>query len=217
MKNLTFTFITLLFFITAKADCTFESFAVGEEFSIGNMLEWKTSQEIDNQQFTIERSLDGLEYESIGEVEASGTSNEENTYRFLDLDARKGRAYYRVKQIDFDGDYSFSHIVTVDKSTNNNFMISAIENDLNSEIVELTIDAVEEVELTYSIKDMKGDVLEENVKMASVGLNNLSFDLTAYPNGAYRLFLEGDDEVEMITIKKTMSSEESKLPVANKE
>ncbi len=216
MRTLPFTIIALLLFNFAKSECTFTSFAVGEEFSIGNMLEWKTSEEIDNELFIIERSTDGVAYESIGEVEGSGSTNEEKTYRFLDLDARKGRAFYRVKQIDFDNEFSYSHTVIVDKTTNNNFMIATINNDLNSELVEMTIDAVEELDINYSIKDMKGDLLEENTMLASIGLNNVVFDLTAYPNGNYKLILESDDEVETITIKKTMSSEESKLPVANK-
>ncbi len=217
MKKLSFTILALLIIITAKADCVFNSFAVGEEFSIGNMLMWTTSEEIDNQQFIVERSIDGIEYEAIGEVDGSGNSDEEKTYRFFDLDARKGIAYYRIKQVDFDEDFSYSKIVEVNKSTNNNFMISSINNDLNSEFVELVLDVVVETEITYSIKDMRGDVLEENKITAAIGLNNLTFDLASYPNGAYRLHLEGEDEEERITIKKSFSVEETKLPVANKE
>ncbi len=218
MRNLSLIFfVSLLSLPFIKADCTFESFAVGEEFAIGNMLQWVTSTEVDNQHFVVERSIDGITYDVIGEVKGSGTSSDEQEYRFLDLDARKGRSFYRLKQVDFDEDFSYSKIVIVDKTTNNNFMISGMNNNQNNEMVELTIDAVEEMEITCSIKDMKGDLLEEHKSYAKMGLNNITFNLTSYPNGSYRLFLESGDESEMITIRKTISSEEIKLPVANKE
>ncbi len=218
MRKFTLTLITpLIALITLKADCTFESFVIGEEFTIGNMLVWTTSSEVDNKQFIIEKSIDGMEYDIIGEVNANGNSEDENTYRYMDLDARKGTSYYRIKQIDFDGDFSYSQTAFVNKSTDNDFMIASINNPLNSESVNITIDFIKDMELTYSIKDMKGDVLQEDIMNATAGLQNVDFDLTSYPNGSYKLFLQSGDEIETITIKKLMSAEDSKVPVANKD
>lgn len=217
MRKFTLTLITSLFIIASlKADCTFQSFAVGEEFTIGNMLEWSTSAEYDNEQFIVEKSTTGEDFESIGEVEGKGNSEEENSYRFMDLDARKGVTFYRIKQVDFSGDFSYSKTVIVNKSTDNDFMVSSINNPLNSEQVELTIDFIKDLELTYSIKDMKGDILQEDMMVAVAGLQNVNFDLSSYPNGSYKLFLQAGDEVETITIRKTISAEDSKLPVAKK-
>lgn len=218
MRKITLTLITpLLFLVSLKADCTFQSFVVGEEFTIGNMLMWTTSAEIDNKQFVIEKSTDGGKYDMIGELEGSGNSDEETSYRFMDLDARKGVSFYRIKQIDFDGDFSYSQTVVVNKSTANDFMVATINNPLNSENVDLTIDFIKDMELTYAIKDMKGDVLQEDTMAVVAGLQNVNFDLSSYPNGSYKLVLESGDEVETITIRKTMSAEDSKIPVANKD
>lgn len=199
-----------------KAECTFNSFVVGQEFTIGNMLKWETLEEIDNKEFIIEKSADGSEFATIGTVEGAGSSDEENFYRFMDLDARKGVSYYRLKQVDFDGEYNYSAIVVVNKSTDNNFMVASINNPLNSEYVNLTVDFIEGMELTYSIKDVTGDVLETNTMAVAAGLQNVDFDLSSYPNGTYKLTLESGEEVETIAIRKTMSQEDSKLPVARK-
>ncbi len=202
--------------LTVKAECTFESFAVGEDYSIGNMLEWITSSEIDNQEFVIEKSENGLDYSEIGKVEGAGTSSEDKTYRFMDLDAQKGRTYYRIKQLDFDGEYSYSQTVIVNKETDNNFMIASINTSLESETIELTIDAFKELTITYAIKDLKGDLLQENETTLSADLNNLVFDLSSYPKGVYRLYIQSGEEVETISIRKTGSKEEEKAPVAKK-
>lgn len=218
MRNFILTLSTSLIFLSAlKAECTFQSFAVGEEFTIGNMLLWTTTEEIDNKMFIIEKSTTGDDFEAIGEVKGSGTSEEEMTYRFMDLDARKGISYYRIKQVDFDSDFNYSQTVVVNKESANDFVVSSINSLLDSEQVELTIDFVKPMELIYSIKDMKGDLLQEDMIYAEGGLQNINFDLSGYPNGSYRLFLESGEEVETITIRKTKSEEDSKVPVANKD
>lgn len=218
MRNLILTFVTSLIYLSSlDAECTFQSFAVGEEFTIGNMLVWTTTDEIDNKLFIIEKSTTGADFESIGEVKGSGTSDEETTYRFMDLDARKGVSYYRIKQVDFDSDFDYSQTVVVNKESANDFVVSSINSPLDNEQVELTIDFVKPMELIYSIKDMKGDLLQEDMVFAEGGLQNIYFDLSGYPNGAYRLFLQSGEEVETITIRKMKSDEDSKVPVANKD
>lgn len=217
MRKATLTFVTsLVIMFSLKAECTFNSFVVGQEFAIGNMLEWNTSEEIDNKEFIVEKSTDGSEFATIGNVEGAGSSSEDNSYRFMDLDARKGVSYYRLKQVDFDGEYNYSQIVVVNKSTDNDFMIASINNPLNSEYVNITVDFIKGMELTYSIKDMKGDVLETNTMAVVEGLQNVDFDLSSYPNGTYKLTLESGEEVETIAIRKRMSQEDTKLPVARK-
>lgn len=218
MRNTVLTFVISLFgFSALKAECTFQSFVVGEEFTIGNMLIWVTTDEVDNKQFVIEKSITGEEFEEIGEVKATGSSDEETTYRFMDLDARKGTSYYRIKQIDFDSDFNYSQIVLVNKESANDFVVASINSPLNSDHVELTIDFIKPMELIYSIKDLKGDILQEDIVQTDSGLQNIDFDLSSYPNGAYRLFLESGEEIETITIRKTKSEEDSKVPVANKD
>ena len=87
------------------------SFEVNAEKS-KNVLVWKTAAEVNTSHFEVERqNVDGT-FEYIGKVEALNIGSI-NTYTFDDEDIRYGTTYYRVKQVDLDGRYTFSTIENV--------------------------------------------------------------------------------------------------------
>jgi hypothetical protein len=71
-------------------------------------LTWQTASERNNEGFFVERSLNGEHFEYIGFVSGHGTVNEASDYRFLDEAPFLGRSFYRLKQVDFDGQYEHS-------------------------------------------------------------------------------------------------------------
>lgn len=77
---------------------------------VENILQWATSQEVNNKGFEIERSANGLSFEKIGFVPAQGGS--QGRYRFADANAQT--AYYRLKQIDMNGAFSYSQIIKIE-------------------------------------------------------------------------------------------------------
>lgn len=79
------------------------------------LLEWSTSSEENNETFQIERSFDGIHWERIGSVLGAGTTSIMHYYSFVDEEPLDGISYYRLKQIDFDGDYSYSSIKTINR------------------------------------------------------------------------------------------------------
>ncbi len=217
-RIITISFMAILATISLQAECVFQSFVIGQEFSIGNMLEWETTEEFGNKLFIVERSIDGGEmFDEIGQVESQGDSETMQLYTFMDLDARKGRSMYRIKQIDLDEEFGYSSIVVVNKSTDNEFRVAAIKGALDGDNIELSVDVLQELELTYSVLDMKGDVIQEDKVWMGFGLNDIVFDLTAFPDGNYKLALQSGEEVEVLVIRKTISTEESQLPTAKKD
>lgn len=76
-------------------------------------LSWSTAAEINNDYFTVERSADGEQFEALSKVDGSGTSSNTQHYQYDDLSPLKGISYYRLKQTDFDGHYSYSEIRAV--------------------------------------------------------------------------------------------------------
>lgn len=82
-----------------------------------NLLEWTTSTEINNDYFTLERSSDAQNFSAIGIVNGAGNSNISLNYNFIDETPLQGVNYYRLKQTDFNGEYSYSNIIAL---TNNN-------------------------------------------------------------------------------------------------
>ncbi len=78
-----------------------------------SILTFSTASETNNDYFTIERSVDGRNFEAIGEIKGAGNSSEELTYEFIDDSPLLGINYYRIKQTDFDGQYSYTEIKSV--------------------------------------------------------------------------------------------------------
>ena len=76
-------------------------------------LTWVTKTEIDNDYFTVERSQDGSSWTEILEVDGAGNSSYEIEYFQVDRDPFFGNSYYRLKQTDFNGDYTYSPIVNI--------------------------------------------------------------------------------------------------------
>lgn len=90
---------------------TFEVSLVGDEII---RLDWKISKEEANSHYEIERSYGGIDaFEKIGEVTAAGWSNVETRYSFQDNQqiGFSGMVYYRIKQVDFNGNSSVSEVV----------------------------------------------------------------------------------------------------------
>lgn len=88
-------------------------------------LEWATSAEINNDRFELERSDDGGKtFVEIGEVDGKGTTYVTTTYRFADRRPLLGVTYYRLKQIDFDGQFEYSAIATVQATAANTELVS---------------------------------------------------------------------------------------------
>jgi hypothetical protein len=78
----------------------------GKNVSTGNMLNWTTATETNNKYFTLERSVDGFSFNTIGKVNSlsvNGNSTTSLSYSFLDKDIKPGTYYYRLSQTDIDG------------------------------------------------------------------------------------------------------------------
>lgn len=76
-------------------------------------LVWKTASELNNDYFTIERSNGGEKFEEVLKVKGMGTKVTETSYSSKDTAPFKGISYYRLKQTDFDGRFSYSNVVSV--------------------------------------------------------------------------------------------------------
>ncbi len=74
-------------------------------------LSWRTASETDNYGFEIQRKTSNSEFQKIGFVAGQGTTTQAQSYRFVDSKLATGTYYYRLKQVDRDGSFSFSAVV----------------------------------------------------------------------------------------------------------
>ncbi|MBS1686671.1 MAG: T9SS type A sorting domain-containing protein [Bacteroidetes bacterium] len=79
-------------------------------------VRWATASEINNDHFEVERSADAQEWTKIGTVKGAGNSNDHLDYSLDDNDPLPGINYYRLKQVDYDGQYEYSDIAEVEFS-----------------------------------------------------------------------------------------------------
>ncbi len=110
------------------------------------ILVWQTASEYNNDYFSIQHTIDGYNYTTIGTVDGAGTTSAAQNYRFAITNPAYFSGYYRLKQIDFDGkfDYSplrFSNCNNDDpfvQIMNGQLIVSNIKNVLNCTIYDLT-------------------------------------------------------------------------------
>lgn len=107
-----------------------------------NILEWTTHAEVNNDRFEIEHksSLSG-QWQSIGTAQSLGDTQKKSVYSFIDKKVTSRNSYYRVKQIDLDGDFDYSEVVFSRNNMLSDFDVypNPVENDLlirSSNIVE---------------------------------------------------------------------------------
>lgn len=91
----------------------------GKTIGSFNLLEWETTTEINNDYFTLERSSNATLFSELGTIQGAGNSNTLLHYQFTDNAPLEGVNYYRLKQTDFDGTYSYSNIIALSNNATN--------------------------------------------------------------------------------------------------
>jgi hypothetical protein len=76
-------------------------------------LDWQIATEINNDYFVAEKSKNGVDFTTVGIVDGAGNSQSTLNYQATDHSPYNGISYYRLKQVDYDGKFSYSKIVAV--------------------------------------------------------------------------------------------------------
>ena len=140
-------------------------------------LLWATATEQNNDHFEVERSRGGEVFEKIGEVSGAGTSMEEHTYAFTDRTPYDGTDYYRLKQVDADGGYTYSDVRAITMGSDR--PVSVYPNPAN----EIVYIAGLRADATASITIF--NEAGEQVPFPSTGLEGHALDVSTLPRGVY--------------------------------
>ncbi len=107
-------------------------------FEVRNQLKpvlyWSTLSELNNDYFTVLRSKNGQDFQEIVRMEGNGTSDKLNEYSYIDQSPLTGKVYYRLKQTDFNGQFTFSPIRSIVVANNSQQPIvypSLVNNEIN--------------------------------------------------------------------------------------
>jgi hypothetical protein len=83
------------------------------------LTNWRTTQEINLKNFIVEHSVDGLHFSAVGTVSAKGSGSVESKYEFVHTNPSAGANYYRLKQVDNDGKFTYSPVVKITYTSGN--------------------------------------------------------------------------------------------------
>jgi|GEM_PF-4734486 len=141
----------------------------------GINIEWTTVSETNNDRFEIHRSIDGKSFEKITELAGSGNSYARNEYQYLDTDAQIGINYYRIKQVDFDGKYDYSKVVSLMNRESNITVAPTSTYDL------FTITVDQEANSDIYVYNIAGQMVTSLSNISGVQ----TIDASAYSKGTY--------------------------------
>jgi Secretion system C-terminal sorting domain len=160
-------------------------------------VSWATAQEINNNHFTIERSIDSQNWDSIGIVLGHGTTTVESDYTFNDNDvAANVRYYYRLKQVDDNGNFTYTEIVTAEIVGQATFNIKGFIPNPTTGSTSLIITTSKTLDVSVQLFDILGqDVTSAQSHHLAVGANQLDFDFRSLAAGTYTAVLTSGNEV----------------------
>ena len=150
-----------------------------------HFLEWATATEINTDFFEVMRSTDGESFQAIGRTQAAGNSQNPLVYRFEDISPEAGTNYYRIRQVDQDGAFTFTHIISI-LNRGGAFSYKLFPNPIRS-VMNLNVVAPENEPATITIWDAAGKRLLQVPVSLHEGMNRLSPPVQTLPEGNYTL------------------------------
>ena len=160
----------------------------GKNTAEGNVLNWTTTAEVNNEYFAVEKSLTGRNFVEFGRVAGTGNSAVRNDYKFLDTNYPKGVTYYRLKQIDRGGKFAYSRIVSIDalNSRDLKFFPNPVQSVLTMEMPDPEMKSV-----NVRIINVAGQEVLSRQKV-SVTKGSVELDIAKLPTGTYQVILSGE-------------------------
>ncbi len=152
-----------------------------------NIISWITASEINNDYFELQKSTNNEDFQPLANIRGAGNSNEMKYYSFSDVSIGSAVSYYRLKQVDYDGQHEIYGPVVVRKSTSK--AVRVYPNPTNGELF------LENVSTDMNIRlyDRTG----RTVISKRAGENLVKLDVSDLPQGMYFLHISTKKGVEL--------------------
>ena len=153
------------------------------------VLSWITSSELNASHFEVERSVDARMFEAVGMVKAAGNTSVATSYEFRDggvRDLGTAKAYYRLRQVDMDGQFSYSPTLELSLDAEFGLYLDLMPVPASS-YVEMRWDATDSSSTVYLLNEL-GQVLR--TASLPAGVEGLRWELSTLNEGLYFLQLQ---------------------------
>ena len=149
-------------------------------------LNWQTATETNNRGFEIQRSMDATDWGTIGFVEGKGTSTEPSEYIYTDDPGISGTYYYRLKQLDFSGEYKFSKTLEVDLRILKSFVLEQNYPNPFNPTTTIGYELQYESHVVIKVFDVLGNEIATLVNgKQPAGVHEVRFDASRQGSGIY--------------------------------
>jgi Secretion system C-terminal sorting domain len=160
------------------------------------LLNWAV-QESNNNHFEIERSVNGIDFAQIGSNVASKGAGS-NNYSMTDaelINLKSNVVYYRIKQVDNDGKFTYSKVATIKLSTDKNYNIGIYPNPVNDNTT-LTIDVAKATRAQVKVIDAAGKTVQTLSLVLNAGVNQKKINFSTLANGSYNVNVMSEDGLQ---------------------
>jgi len=149
-------------------------------------LLWTTLSETNNSHFEVERSATGKDFFQLGKVPGNGTIVERRDYHFEDKQPKNGVNYYRLRQVDLDGNFTYSEVRAVPFNTKRTAAISVFPNPVQ-DVLHYQLEGMEQLK-RIRLFNNSGKLLRESSVIDG------QFSVQGLPDGSYFLIFQTDSE-----------------------
>ena len=168
------------------------------------LLTWSTASELNNQGFDIQMSKNGTDFETLGFVAGHGTSTQLNHYSFLTERLNDGLYFFRLRQIDLNGRYSYSGVQELEVGMSEKYRFSIFPNPVSPD-TEINLEVQRKQQLRVSLFSLDGKKLRTLYKDIAMPGEKVQFQLAAdqIPDGVYVVLVRATyfTHIEKIIVK----------------
>ncbi len=139
-------------------------------------VKWSTTSEVNSDYFDVQKLADGINWNSIGRVEAAGNSSKLTVYTFNDINAINDWQYYRLVQVDVNAFEATSKTLAINLNSYSKIMVNLSPNSA-SNVLTLNSNASKNVDISFKIYDATPKLLiegQENAMLVNIDIINLS-------------------------------------------
>jgi hypothetical protein len=166
-----------------------------ERVSRSNLIKWASLQEFNNDYYEVERSVNGKDFISVGRVAGERDSYSEKPYRLEDDNPLPGKSFYRLKQVDIDGNIKYFRVVSINRS-DMPYVDLSFENPVSANLV-LNVQTNQLGKLNLRVISMQGQVIFSETIKCMKGENYFYKNFSTLPQGKY--IIEATNEKMRVT------------------
>lgn len=161
----------------------------GECYGDKVKISWATASETNNNFFKVEKSTDAENWNIMSLVNGAGNSNEFLSYSAYDENSGNTRNYYRLKQTDYDGKFTYSDVISVAPCYEGYFDMTVANNPVK-DIMNVLVNSSYNQNMNVQITDMLGRNVYSERRKLDKGDNTFHIDVSALRSGIYILSAE---------------------------